>query len=116
MGFGPGGTGSGGMAGAGQGIGAQRGGPNVGLYGMLPGMAAFFDAQGGRNDGGQNLPGMGNASQDGMGFDTTSGYETTAEGTVSGTGEGVVPLRYRQAVGQYFQRIIDEDNKIPNRN
>lgn len=102
MGFGGGfGTGA---SGAGDGFGAERGGGNVGLYGSLPGMTSLEDARGGTGGGGGNGKG---GSGTGMDFETES-YEAGAEGTVSGTAEGTVPLRYRQAVGRYFQRILEE--------
>ena len=106
MGFGSN-TGNG-MMGAGQGLGAQRGGPNVGLYGMLPGMASFAEQGGGQ--GGSPMYG-GGGSGGGVNPDVENGYEMSAEGTVGGTGAGAVPLRYRQAVGRYFQRIIEEGEK-----
>ena len=111
MGFG-GGT-NGGLMGSGNGFGAQRGGANVGLYGMLPGMASFSDAQSG-GQGNRQSRGMGGSSAD-SDYDMESGYETSAEGTVSGASEGAVPLRYRQAVGRYFQRIIEETDKNNNK-
>ena len=95
-----------GMMGAGHGISAQRGGPNVGLYGMLPGMSAFADIHG-SGKGGQHLGGKGGAGGK-ADADADTGYEISVEGTVSGTGEGAIPLRYRQAVGRYFQRIIED--------
>ena len=102
MGFG---SGSRGMMGAGNGIGAQRGGPNIGLYGMLPGMSAFAESQGRQQSGGQAYGSGGGAN--GMNPDFEEGYGVTAEGTIGGTSEGVIPLRYRQAVGRYFQRIVE---------
>lgn len=105
MNFNLGSFGMGGMGGAGDGFGAQRGGPNVGVYGMLPGQAAFADSQGG-GQGGASMYGT-DGSGPGAEFDPGEGYEITAEGTVSGTGEGTVPLRYRQAVGRYLQRILE---------
>ncbi len=106
MGFGQGSSAGNGMGGAGYGVSAQRGGPNVGLYGMLPGMSTLHDAQGG-GQGGNNLLGKGGTGQD-ADSELDGGYEATAEGTVGGSTEGVVPLRYRQAVGRYFQRILEE--------
>ena len=108
MGFG-GGSSGGGIMGSGNGLGAQRGGANVGIYGMLPGMASFSDAQSGEQGNRQSL-GMGGMAAD-SDYDMGNGYETSAEGTVGGAGEGAVPLRYRQAVGRYFQRIIEESDK-----
>lgn len=105
MGFGMGGNGSG-MAGMGGGFGAQRGRGNVGLFGMMPGMTSFFEGQGGGHGGG-NSRGKGGPG-DGLEFDSPEGYETSAEGKVGGTGEATIPLRYRQAVGRYFQRILEE--------
>jgi len=106
MGFGSG-TGGSGMMGTGFGMGAQRGGPNVGLYGALPGMSSFVDAQG-RQSGGQAFGGSGNGVG-GMNPDDEVGYEVFVEGTVGGSSEGVIPLRYRQAVGRYFQRIVEAE-------
>lgn len=103
MGFGSGGSG---MGQGGSGFGAQRGGGNVGLYGSLPGMASLYDSRGGGR-GDRNRRGTGGSGDTGL-SDTAEGYETTAEGTVGGATEGAVPLRYRQAVGRYFQRILEE--------
>lgn len=92
----------GGVSGSGSGIGAQRGGGNVGLYGSLPGMMTMYDSRGG---------GRGNMSGQGKGGAGEGDPETALEGTVGGTAEGAVPLRYRQAVGRYFQIILEESEK-----
>ena len=107
MGFG--GAGGSGMMGAGQGIGAQRGGPNVGLYGMLPGMSAFSDSQS-EGRGGAAMFGGGGADG-GINPDMGSDYDLSVEGAVGGSSGGAVPLRYRQAVGRYFQRIVEEGER-----
>lgn len=97
-----------GMGSGGSGLGAQRGMGNFGLYGNLPGMAAFRDFQsGGRGNGNSRGSGQG---EEGTEFDFGEGYDTNAEGTVTGTTEGAVPLRYRQAVGRYFQKILEESD------
>ncbi|MCL2710891.1 MAG: hypothetical protein FWE95_08415 [Planctomycetaceae bacterium] len=106
MGFGSG-TGSGGGFGAGYGMNSMRGGPNVGLYGMLPGMGTFANRQDGRQSGAQGSGRGGGA--DGMNPDFDEGFEASAEGTVGGASEGIIPLRYRQAVGRYFQRIVENE-------
>ena len=35
-------------------------------------------------------------------------YDTSAEGTISGAGDGAIPLQYRRQIGQYFERITEE--------
>jgi len=85
----------------------MRGGPNIGLYGSLPGMAAFSARQDGRQSGAQGS-GSGGGGVDGMNPDIESGFDAPAEGTVGGASEGMIPLRYRQAVGRYFQRIVED--------
>jgi hypothetical protein len=103
--MGMGGSGGTGMFGGGSGYGAQRGGGNVGLYGMLPGMSAFAEGQGGRQTGAQAF-GQGGVGG-GLNPDFDSGYGVSPEGEVGGASEGIIPLRYRQAVGRYFQRVVE---------
>ena len=100
------GTGSGSGMGSGFGINSQRGGPDIGLYGMLPGMGSFAERQDGGKSGAQGF-GSGEGIG-GMNPDVEDGYEAATEGSVGGTSRGAIPLRYRQAVGRYFQRIVED--------
>jgi hypothetical protein len=106
MGFGGGGSGMGGFLGSGSGSGAQRGfGPNVGLYGGFPGMDQPFET--GFGQGPQDEQGKG-GTIGGSNPDLNSSYETSAEGTLSGAGDGAIPFRYRRPVGKYFERLAEE--------
>jgi hypothetical protein len=106
MGLGSG-SGSGGFMGAGSGAGSQRGfGPNIGLFGGLPGIDQPME-MGGRGQGNPNDEGKG-GSLGGANPDLNPSYEASAEGTVGGASEGAIPLRYRRQVGKYFQRVSEE--------
>jgi hypothetical protein len=102
------GTGAGGGAGLGPGNGfSARRSPlgNMGLYGGLPGLGPQFGDQGLGPAGAQaDAPG----SLGGDGSNDPALVEAAATGQASGSAQGTIPARYRQRVGQYFQRIAEE--------
>jgi hypothetical protein len=100
------GTGMGMGIGGGGGYSASRNSlANVGLYGGLPTMGdeARF------GEGGSALRGM-LSDGTGPGGDDSDPMQVDAREMLRATaaGEGVVPARYRNQVGAYFQRIADE--------
>jgi hypothetical protein len=80
-------------------------GPNVGLYGGLPGMTGMAGFDGGGDD--RSATGRG-TSNGGANPDRAQPLDRATEAASGGTGEGLVPLEYRHRVGQYFQRIAEE--------
>jgi hypothetical protein len=83
---------------------------NMGLYGQMAGMSGMGSGQsgdprnmhGGRGDKADSSnPGGGNPDQAGP-------IELLTGGAATATSERAVPARYRQQVGQYFQRLAEE--------
>lgn len=77
---------------------------NMGLFGQLPGMdqmAGAFSQRGGEADGsGATRPG---------GSNNISGVDASGNAVEAGGAAGtVVPPRYRNRVGAYFQRVVEE--------
>jgi hypothetical protein len=104
------GLGSGKEGGFGQGNGsgysARRGGSsNVGLYGGMPGRSQQPGGSGGQGKAGQEGTGQfGSRNQ----TNDPSLQEASATGGAFGAAQGSAPLRYRQRVGQYIQRVNEE--------
>lgn len=79
---------------------------NVGLYGGIPLSEQSSGKDGISRDA---IVGTGRGGRDRMGRELGGGvFESRNALNASGTGEAVVPLRYRRKVGRYFQRIADE--------
>lgn len=107
MGFGNGSGGDGGMGwGAGNGFSSRPGSQqNVGLYGGNP----LADAAGFREGSSTDAQGtVGVTGAGGPGGERGSGYAARRTGTPAAGGDVVVPLRYRQQVGRYLERLSDE--------
>ncbi|PQO41045.1 hypothetical protein [Blastopirellula marina] len=100
-------------SGSGSGFSARRNG-NTGLYGNMPALAGMA----GRNPGEQTNQGggMGNAAE-GVGGENPnvdSIADSLIPGTTGGSGTALVPLRYRERVGQYFRRLSTELQQMDN--
>lgn len=93
-------------AGAGGGYSTMRSSlNNVGLYGALP----TAGPSGGEGRGQPGLVGTGANGQLATGSGGALPRSPLAEqGSASGVSQGSIPPRYRQRVGQYFERIADE--------
>jgi len=102
------GSGSGGAGGgtSGGGYSARRG-PGVGLYGSMPTLGGGDMAGGGFSDQNADQGARGNATAS-PGGDPRTVADVQAASEAGGTSQLVVPPRYRQRVGQYFQRVADE--------
>ena len=113
MGLGSGsGSGSGFAAGGSSGYSAQRGGQNnVGMYGGLPTLGPAGMGQG--NSQQAAGPGSGGSLAGGHNAQDPALISTDATREASGVGQGEIPLRYRQRVGQYFQRLAEELGQSP---
>jgi hypothetical protein len=103
------GLGSGQQGGFGQGQGngysSRRGSRNVGIYGGMPGRTPQAGGSGGQGKEGQTGSGQfgsrNQANDPGL-------VEANSAGGASGAAQGAAPLRYRQRVGEYIQRINEE--------
>ncbi len=87
---------------------AMRG--NFGLYGGMPGMAGgdFGEYAGEGSDANADSSGDGFGQRGGRNPDANTYVRPPAAAEATGIGEGVVPVRYRRRVGEYFQRITEE--------
>ncbi|QDT93656.1 hypothetical protein [Gimesia algae] len=108
-GFRPGsGTGTGAGTGAGGGFSAQRSTmQNVGLYGDSPFIEHAAAHSGSSSDDSQNATGRSNGESL-LHQEDQSSFDSSGKFKASGSGESLVPLKYRRKVGRYFQRIADE--------
>ena len=78
---------------------------NVGLYGSLP----TAGPSGGEGRGQSGVVGTGESKQQAADSGSAFPHSPLAEqGSASGASQGLIPPRYRQRVGQYFERIADE--------
>ena len=79
---------------------------NIGLYGGLPALGPQGRGAGASQFG----PGPGSLGSltGGNNPDEPTLVETDATGAAFGSGQGLIPLRYRQRVGQYLQRLAEE--------
>jgi hypothetical protein len=108
MGLGSGSGGSGGGVGGSGGYSAYPGGwQNLGLYGSSPGLGDAAGA-GNQQPGASAGEGPGGVASGGKDGDASGVFDPSLESAASGTGEGQVPVRYRQRVGQYFRRLAEE--------
>jgi hypothetical protein len=111
------GLGSGGVGYGASGYGLGGFGGSVGLYGGLP---AILGREGERGDArdvsGGKGSGIGGGKGHGENPDDATSKEAVAPGTAGGAAEGIVPLRYRRQVGQYFQRVAEETGEIEDAN
>jgi hypothetical protein len=82
----------------------------MGLYGNTAGMSGFGSGEFGDPSSGSQGRGeeQGANAASGGNPDVFGPGETAAEGTATSAGEAGVPLRYRRAVRQYFQRLSEE--------
>jgi hypothetical protein len=91
--------------GSGSGYSSRRGSRNVGVYGGMPGRSPQPGGNGGQGKQGQTGSGQfgsrNQANDPGL-------VEANAAGGASGAAQGAAPLRYRQRVGDYIQRINEE--------
>ncbi|MBI1249387.1 hypothetical protein GC197_16300 [bacterium] len=97
--------------GSGNGFSSFRNG-NSGLYGNLPGMMSM---EGGLA-GGKSPGGTGRGDTEGQGIggenpDQDSVADLLTPGKAGGSGMTLIPLRYRERVGQYFRRLSTEIQK-----
>lgn len=106
--------GSGSGFGMGEGVGggysARRSNANnMGLYGGLPALGP----QGSGRGTAELSPGLGSPGSltGGSNPDDPTLVEAGATGAASGAGQGTIPLRYRQRVGRYLQRLAEELNE-----
>jgi hypothetical protein len=95
----------------GSGSGGSSGFGTYGLYGQMSGMSGlgsgeYGDSASRRGDRRGRQPGGGNA-------DRTSADASPAASAATAAGDATVPARYRQRVGQYFQRLAEEINQNP---
>lgn len=98
-------TGSGPGQGSGGGFSSRRSTlNNVGLYGGLPGQAG---GDGGEGRYGNGQEGSGNFAGGSTGGDPNL-VESAVAGSATGSASGAVPVRYRQRVGQYIERVNQE--------
>ena len=58
-------------------------------------------------------PGSGGSLAGGHNAQDPALISTDATREASGVGQGEIPLRYRQRVGQYFQRLAEELGQSP---
>jgi hypothetical protein len=77
---------------------------NTGLFGRMPGMAEGRGRNRSGPTAGSSSAGGATAGQPGAASDSA------AEFTAGGTAGAAIPPRYRNRVGAYFQRIIEEGN------
>jgi hypothetical protein len=94
--------------GAGSGNGPGRG--RMGLYGDVEGMSGSGSGEFGEPHEGLSGRGeeQGRTASGGGNSDTMAGDEVLANGAAAAASESGVPLRYRRAVRQYFQRLSEE--------
>ena len=96
------------------GIGASSGGMGgmgtMGLYGDTAGMSGFGSGEFGEPSNGSDGRGeeQGANASSGGNPDVFAPGEAAADGTATSASEAGVPLRYRRAVRQYFQRLSEE--------
>ncbi len=99
------------------GIGNSSGGMGtMGLYGNMAGMSGFGSGQFGEPTNGSDGRGeeQGADAASGGNPDVFAPGEDAAGGTASSASEAGVPLRYRRAVRQYFQRLSEElGDRVP---
>jgi hypothetical protein len=101
------GSGSGGMGGgAGGGGYSARRGPGVGLYGSLPTLGGGDFASGGGQQGADQGPSGSGIGR--PGGDADQVVDIPSSDAASGTSQVTIPQRFRQRVGQYFQRVAEE--------
>jgi len=82
---------------------------NIGLYGGLPALGPQGSGRGTAEFG--PGPGSPGSLAGGDNPDQPTFVEADATGAASGAGQGTIPLRYRQRVGQYLQRLAEELNE-----
>lgn len=82
---------------------------NIGLYGGLPALGPRGNGRGTAQLG--PGPGSPGSLAGGNNPDQPTLVEADATGAASGAGQGTIPLRYRQRVGQYLQRLAEELNE-----
>jgi hypothetical protein len=109
--------GLGASAGAGNMPGSGAGSGMMGLYGEMPGMAGgsgsgdFGDPHAGAQGSGKEV---GESPSGGGNPDAGVPGEADEDGTAAAASEAGVPLRYRKAVRQYFQRLSEElGDRVP---
>jgi hypothetical protein len=103
MGMGRGGSG---MGSGGSGYSARRGPGRTGLYGSIPGITTGAAAGAGQDTAFQDVPGAHDRTS--ANPDEATWIDAPGEQRAGGGGEGAIPVRYRQRVGQYFRRIAEE--------
>ncbi len=85
-------------------------GRSSGLYGGLPGMDESY--RNGFGEGRGRVPSSGHDGHDngpgGVNPDQSTWNDTEAEQSAGGMGEGMIPVRYRRRIGQYFRRLAEE--------
>jgi hypothetical protein len=96
------------------GLGSNSGGMGgmgtMGLYGEAAGMSGFGSGELGEPSNGSDGRGdqQGANTSSGGNPDVFAPGEAAADGTATSASEAGVPLRYRRAVRQYFQRLSEE--------
>ena len=82
----------------------------MGLYGNTAGMSGFGSGEFGEPTSGSDAGGeeQGANASGGRNPDVFAPGEAAADGTATSASEAGVPLRYRRAVRQYFQRLSEE--------
>jgi hypothetical protein len=104
------GQGAGFGEGFGPGFSARRGSAaNMGLYGSLPALGPQGSGRGTTEMSAG--PGSSRSLVGGQNPDEPAMIQSEATGSASGVGQGAIPLRYRQKVGQYLQRLAEELGK-----
>ncbi len=99
-------------------MGGMGGMGTMGLYGNTAGMSGFGSGEFGEPTEGSDGRGeeQGANAASGGNPDVFAPGEDAAGGTATSASEAGVPLRYRRAVRQYFQRLSEElGERVPER-